>query len=311
MFMNQKIVFSIKNKIDKQVTALGSSKYIITIVGKDGKGSSTFCRKPLSFEDLMDSKKIYVLCKENIILKKNIYILPKGKEFDYWFIDDVTEFNLDKIKRIYGNICLLIQSSPANFQCVLKTPYFDDDNVMKNRFLKHLNKQYGDPKLTGYPHTFRLAGFFNTKEKHCVNGRYPYVNLLIANNEVSKKLYSEFVDFRNDKMEELGVIKSQLNKDLGTKKTYKTHKSYKQIKNMEALANSFYSKYDDLSVADYVFADVLMKYNVPVDDIKNILLEYSPNIFERHKNIDNYLEITLNKLGNQIKNPPQFIEEMN
>jgi len=50
-----------------------------------------------------------------------------------------------------------------------------------------LNKSFGDERITGLRHPFRLAGFRNLKPKHLRDGLYPFVKIISAVNVMCQK----------------------------------------------------------------------------------------------------------------------------
>ena len=75
------------------------------------------------------------------------------------------------------------ESSPGNYQCVLTIPKLQSpyDRDVGNRLTERLNKQYGDPKLSGCIHPHRAPGFANFKPKHRKeDGSFPRAKLLHA-----------------------------------------------------------------------------------------------------------------------------------
>ena len=52
-----------------------------------------------------------------------------------------------------------------------------------------LNKDIGDPSITGLRHPFRLAGFRNFKDKHERDGKFPFVGLVETVNRFCRKTW--------------------------------------------------------------------------------------------------------------------------
>jgi hypothetical protein len=286
---------AIRAKVEQQLRALNAEEYRITLQN-DNEGF-IFCKKLLKAEEILEEKKLFILDKKNMIKKMNIYITPISERYDYYLIDDVLEEELQEIKAKY-NICCLIQSSYKNFQVILKTEYLDIPDKVKNEYLKQLNKWYGDEKIAGYPHSFRLVGFKNVKEKYLdkQTGHYPIVNLVFSKNETCKTSKSSILAMFNNS--EYKSTPQDANSQ------YKRFCEVIEANNLSIsellnTANNFYEKMlerygeqIDYSRADFSLLKMLVNNNVDIDIAINVVRQCSPNLSERHRNVEQYLQIT-------------------
>ena len=114
---------------------------------------------------------------------ENIYYTPLSATRHHILIDDMTRESVEKLYADGFRPAIILESSPGNYQCVLtfaklKSPHNRD---VGNRLTAQLNKEYGDPKLSGCVHPHRAPGFSNLKPKHRKeNGSSPRVKLLTA-----------------------------------------------------------------------------------------------------------------------------------
>lgn len=111
---------------------------------------------------------------------ENIYYTPLSTLKHHILIDDIDR---DKLKQlIYDGYqpAVLLESSPLNYQAVItidKLGTIHDKNV-GNRLSDILNREYGDPKLSGAIHPHRAPGYENRKRKYQRDdGSYPEVIL--------------------------------------------------------------------------------------------------------------------------------------
>lgn len=77
----------------------------------------------------------------------------------------------------------MLESSPGNYQAIITVPKLGTahDKDVGNRLSDALNREYGDPKLSGAIHPHRAPGYENRKPKHQrEDGSYPEVRLLKA-----------------------------------------------------------------------------------------------------------------------------------
>ena len=286
---------AIRTKVEKQLRALNAEEYRVTVENNDK--AFIFCDRLLKAEEIIEEKKLFILDKKNMVEKMNVYITPISGKYDYYFIDDVLEEELQEIKAKY-NICCLIESSYKNFQVVLKTKYMDIPKEVKNEYLKQLNKQYGDEHVAGYPHSFRLVGFKNVKERYLnkQTGYYPIVNLLISKDETCKTAKQEILALLNSY--EYNSISQQPNsQSRGSGELIGANNQ--SIDKLLSNANNFYERMQkkygeqiDYSRVDFSLLRLLVNSNVDIDTAINVVRQCSPNLSERHRNIEQYLQIT-------------------
>src|SRR5512144_3005190 len=85
---------------------------------------------------------------------------------------------------------VVLESSPGNYQAVITLPKLGTphDRDVGNRLAEQLNRDYGDPKLSGCIHPHRAPGYENRKPKHQrEDGTYPEVKLLRAERRECEK----------------------------------------------------------------------------------------------------------------------------
>lgn len=111
---------------------------------------------------------------------ENIYYTPLSEGRHHILIDDMTQETVEKMYADGFRPAVVLESSPGNYQCILtipklKSPY---NREVGNRLAAQLNKEYGDPRLSGCIHPHRAPGFANFKPKHRREGdKYPRATL--------------------------------------------------------------------------------------------------------------------------------------
>lgn len=123
---------------------------------------------------------------------ENIYYTPLSESRHHILIDDM---DMEKLQQFIGDgyqPAALLESSPGNFQAIITIPKLGipRDKDVGNRLTERLNREYGDPKLSGCIHPHRAPGFENRKPKHRrEDGSFPVVRLLKwARRECAKTL---------------------------------------------------------------------------------------------------------------------------
>lgn len=176
--------FAIKEEIiRRQMEALGNPVVRVTMQKKDNGDAKGICYTGLGREQefflnvnqLID--KIHIWNRFNFD-GWNIYITPIEYEYGNEFkktvsilVDDVKD--VDKIKKDIGIPNLILETSPNNHQVVYVVKNLIDYTTSKNMITKQrmvyneifrgLNRLYGDKKISGLRHCFRLAGYTNQK----------------------------------------------------------------------------------------------------------------------------------------------------
>ena len=120
---------------------------------------------------------------------RNVFITPMDPHAWHVVVDDVKAGGLQSLDERGFAPAVVLETSPANFQAVLKIPRngatpFEPVNAM----FMDLNRDLGDERITALTHGFRLAGFENRKDKHRNgDGQYPWVKLVSTVNRMCRK----------------------------------------------------------------------------------------------------------------------------
>jgi hypothetical protein len=131
---------------------------------------------------------------------RNIYIRPKG-EHNLSLVDDLTREAVGEMMRTGFRPALVVETSPENFQALLKHPH-QLSKEMGTAAARALAEKFGgDRGAADWRHYGRLAGFTNRKEKYrdASSGIHPFVRLVHASGET----YAEAKTF-------LSRVKTQL-----------------------------------------------------------------------------------------------------
>lgn len=114
---------------------------------------------------------------------ENIYYTPLSEKKHHILIDDMDRTKLARLIADGYKPAAVLESSPGNYQAILNIPKLGTafDREVGNRLAERLNREYGDPKLSGVVHPHRAPGYENRKPKHeREDGTYPEVRLLKA-----------------------------------------------------------------------------------------------------------------------------------
>lgn len=114
---------------------------------------------------------------------ENLYYTPLSSNKHHILIDDMDRGKLERLIHDGYQPAAVLESSPGNYQAIITLPKLGTphDKDVGNRLAEFLNKEYGDPKLSGAIHPHRAPGYENRKPKHQrEDGRYPEVKLLKA-----------------------------------------------------------------------------------------------------------------------------------
>ena len=114
---------------------------------------------------------------------ENLYYTPLSEAKHHILIDDMSREKLERLVQDGYRPAVVLESSPGNYQAIITVPKLGTphDRDVGNRLAEHLNREYGDPKLSGCIHPHRAPGYENRKPKHKrEDGSYPEVRLLKA-----------------------------------------------------------------------------------------------------------------------------------
>jgi hypothetical protein len=114
---------------------------------------------------------------------ENLYYTPLSDTKHHILIDDITTASLERLLQDGYQPAVILESSPGNYQVVITLPKLGTphDRDVGNRLAERLNREFGDPKLSGAIHPHRAPGYQNRKPKHVrEDGTYPEVRLIQA-----------------------------------------------------------------------------------------------------------------------------------
>ncbi|MRT64167.1 hypothetical protein FYM84_26920, partial [Pseudomonas sp. CAH-1] len=212
---------------------------------------------------------------------------------------------LSKLKADSYSPSLVLESSPGNYQAVIRV---DAQNVAKpdvNAFFRELNTDLGDPKIQGLSHPFRAAGFKNMKDKHLdlVTGKRPIVRLLEASVRFCRKAVERILEISSSTSGELtNASTGDLSKVLGrvSMDDFK-HIDLPRKMSIDRESKGFYKamhhKYGDeinLSTADFMLCKRLLKSGYTPTECAYAVTTNSPFLGSRHPLIGRYIEDTVN-----------------
>lgn len=114
---------------------------------------------------------------------ENLYYTPLSASKHHLLVDDMNREKLERLVRDGFRPAAVLESSPGNYQAILTVPKLGSsfDREIGNKLSLVLNREYGDPNLSGAIHPHRAPGLENRKPKHQrEDGSFPEVRLLRA-----------------------------------------------------------------------------------------------------------------------------------
>jgi hypothetical protein len=147
----------------------------------------------------------------------NIFLTPIDAAAWHVLADDLTARGLDDLTDRGYAPAIVMETSPGNYQAVLKIPKTGGSEAAANAWFRDLNRDLGDQRITGLTHPFRLAAYENRKEKHRGrDGRFPFVRLAEATNRFCGKALAVVRAYAQQLQAELVVIRQ--NRPAGPRK---------------------------------------------------------------------------------------------
>lgn len=225
----------------KYHAAIGADRYTITAteIFEDGTKRGFLVNKKDGCPDGFTSQELQGKMRRLSALEKqgrNIYYTPISENQHHILIDDMDNESLAKLLADGYQPSAIIQSSPGNWQAVLTIDKLatEIDRAIGNAIVSKLNKEYGDPNVSGEIHAHRAPGFMNRKQKHKMDdGSYPEVELSQTNagrcsktQLLAKEIYEEISGLREEEKKRLQELENLLlpgDNQSDTIHAYKTH----------------------------------------------------------------------------------------
>lgn len=223
---------------------------------------------------------------------RNIYYTPISDDKHHILIDDMTNDTLAELIVDGYEPAAIIESSPGNWQAVITIPKLgtDMDRAIGNEIVSRLNKQYGDPKVSGEIHAHRAPGFENRKPKHQrEDGTYPEVKLAKAEKvecqktiALAKEVFAELEARRRETSERLDRITASLpsgSLPMATAKAYELH--FRDVMRIqERISGERGKQLPDVSRIDGMVAVRLRATGHSKEDIQAAVEVMSPKLRE-------------------------------
>jgi hypothetical protein len=285
----------------KQSEALGAPEYRLTLKSRVegfvdfnmGKGKGADGAEIFYQPDAV-AKMIPYLSRQNLV-GYDIYITPIDKKHHYLLIDDSTPEKIDQMRSEGFAPALVQQSSAGNLQAIFKIHRIDQPREQKaaNALVVTLNKAYGDPKLSGVIHPFRMAGFANKKP-----GRNnAFTRVIEAAGVICSHAAGWLADIRNrmkpapvplpKKPSKVAKIEPSVSQpaDLRFIKIWEREERFAKTKSWNV----------DLSILDYRVAKGMLSEGFTSSDVAGAMQRKSPDIETRHPNTSAYIRHTVGK----------------
>lgn len=184
-------------QIDKDfsniISALGADSYEVLLKSTENEGKSSLksglheVQGEKGMKTYMTPDELDIEAYE--IINKNlqgygVMLHPHSTKYFYILLDDIKSDMLQQLKKDGYAPALVYQTSPKNFQAVLRVEKTgDQEKTAAIKVSKFLAEKYGcDMGAIGAEKNFRLPGSFNNKNIHLTNGLPPRCEIIEASN---------------------------------------------------------------------------------------------------------------------------------
>lgn len=297
---------------ETQSAALAAPEYRLTLtarrdhlstfnLGKNkGEAGAERLYTPDSVRDL-----IPYLSRQNL-LGYDIYVTPIDRRQHFILIDDTTPEKVADMRARGFAPALVQQSSEGNVQAVLRLPRQDEKQEQKaaNLLMGMLNREWGDPKISGVVHPFRMAGFSNKKP-----GKADVFTRVL---DAAGVICGKATDMLEQARQKLRTAMQRPVKQAVEPEVVRT--PMPRIAPSEGTAPE--SRFDALrrrevgfarmkgwalndSALDFRAAKAMAKEGWTADEIAEAIVARSPNIFDRHRDADGYATRTAENALNE------------
>ncbi len=289
---------------ERQSDALGAPAYRITLKGrKQGLPTYNAGKQKDGTERHYTANEVQALLPK--LSRENargfdVYVTPIDPGHHYVLLDDM---RADAMKTMMGEgyqPCLVQESSHDNYQAVIKLPRGDygHEQSEANKIVTALNKQYGDPNLSGVIRPFRMAGFSNkkpgrddafTRVVHAVNRICGKATDMLKSLIDKAKEQSKTMTERFDRERQIMVAGTSQEAPRSTVDAYRREYAM-QIGLARKNAWS-----EDESRYDWYATIGLLKAGHDPSAVKQALLTASPHVTDRKHDPDDYAQRTVDK----------------
>ncbi len=175
-------------QFEKYAQAIGAERYRVTSIKMqaDGRKQTFILDKKDGVTRGFTPQEIEQRTPEMQRLQRrgeNLYYTPLSDKKHHILIDDMNREKLERLIKDGYQPAAVLESSPGNYQAIVTVPKLGTphDRDVGNRLSDALNREYGDPKLSGAIHPHRAPGYENRKPNHhSEDCSYPDVSLLKA-----------------------------------------------------------------------------------------------------------------------------------
>lgn len=238
----------------------------------------------------------------------DIYITPISDQRHYIVLDDTDADRLRDLHQRTGITPALVQeSSPGNLQAVIVADKHPGPHEQSNAnyLVQGLNKQWGDPKFTGVIHPFRLSGFMNQKPVYERNGQRPIVrprpgivktspgnaadqtlNAMLDKQRQQQAEQEQKQNAEQKKGRELRI--SEYQKPRGTSRGDAEQRYMEYARSCVEFVREKGWPLDWSRVDFYCCKEMLKDGYFSEKQIEAALKNCSPELFNRHRNVDDY-----------------------
>lgn len=278
----------------KQASGLEAEAYRLTLVGRMEGQKSFVVGKKGAEARLYNSDEVTNLIP--LLSRKNaqgwdIYITPVSPQYHYLVIDDVKPEKLEQAKRNGIKPCVVLESSKANFQLILKIPKTShpDEPQAINTIVRELNGEYGDPQFSGAVHPFRAGGFSNRKP-----GRSnEFVRVVEACGQIDGSTAGKLqricgeLEAKQQQAERSGRVESIADSREASRG------GYLEAYRVAAKRARGYLQTDDWSRIDFHAAKIMLIDRWKGEAVAKAILEGSPDVATRKHDPEGYVERTV------------------
>lgn len=269
----------------KYHAAVKADRYAVSAIEffENGQNRGFMVNKKDGFPDGFPAPNVEKSMRRLVGLKnngRNIYYTPVSDQKHHILVDDLDGLALaDLISQGYRP-AVIIESSPANYQAIITIPKIgtDFDREIGNKIVAKLNKEFGDPKLSGEIHAHRAPGFDNKKIKHRrLDGTFPDVKLIEAKGgecdktkQLALEIKSELEKLDNDKKVNLDFVVNAP-ETINTARAYKVH--FRDVVRLQKKAGN---EKIDASRVDYMVCMRLRATGHSAEAVEKVLIIAAP-----------------------------------
>lgn len=297
-----------ERKIAEQLSAFGVQHFEVQAIPPKGSDLRIDSLRTVDAAGLMNLRSYLAHKNRN---GYDIYVRPAkvvidGKDHGqpYVFVDDLDAAKVKKLEAAGLPLAVSVESSPGNFHGWIRVGDKPLPAPELTKSAQIVARAIGaDPGAADWRHFGRLAGYTNQKPQHRKRGQQPFVKVTGTQGHLIAKSGPGLLAAARQELEkEQDAMAARTASIDAQKRRQNAHSRVSGSDVFETVkeARERLRKGTDESATDFAAAMSALRKGFSESDVKDALHAVSPDIEKRHRDVDRYLEETVQKAAQRL-----------